>query len=572
MARIWIVDTEPHPRFSLYSRGNAGEVFPHVITVLTGSLIGTSVRAAQSEVLVETGLLRSEEAVGESLSSGVFGGYLYLNASTIRLFGVRMPGVSWRDADQQVMGDSFDAPPYVRRAGDRNLRATLAMCRHSSTMLRRPDLRELDEARTSARAWLATMPELTDAADGELLDWLRGFRLRQLASMKRLVHTGMMTGAPRGIIDKLLERSSASPGLANRLVGGTGDIDSARLAQRLWSIGRIVADDPALTAAFDDGLEGIRERTGGTSLERAVAEFLDDHGHRGNDEYELATPAWAMDPSPVYAAVDRLRLAPADRDPATTAARLSSDAVEAMDEAMRIVPRPLRPMVRRAVHVSRLGSIARERAKDILVFENLGARRVLHELVRRAAERGGPSDPRRSFCVTFDELEAYLADPASFAEVIDERFELGEYLNARVPPMWFEGTIPEPVTWPLRDDDRAAAPAAGAVLSGIAVSGGLASGRARVVTDPGDPRGLEPGEILVCAITDPSWTPLFLGAAAVVCDAGAVQSHAAIVARELGIPAVMSVAAITSVADGTMLHVDGHAGTVRIGDPAGQAT
>ena len=54
----------------------------------------------------------------------------------------------------------------------------------------------------------------------------------------------------------------------------------------------------------------------------------------------------------------------------------------------------------------------------------------------------------------------------------------------------------------------------------------------------------------MCAITDPSWTPLFLAAAAVVCDTGAQQSHAAIVARELGIPAVMSVPGITSVADG----------------------
>ena len=86
-----------------------------------------------------------------------------------------------------------------------------------------------------------------------------------------------------------------------------------------------------------------------------------------------------------------------------------------------------------------------------------------------------------------------------------------------------------------------------------------------MILDPADPRGLEPGDVLVCPITDPSWTPLFLGAAAVVCDTGAVQSHAAIVSRELGIPAVLSVPGITAVADGTMLHVDGTNGTVTIG-------
>lgn len=565
MAKIWIADWEPHPRFSLYSRGNAGEVFPHVITPLTSSLIEDAVQTAQTEVMIETGALRPDEATEGGLTSGVFGGYLYLNASTVRLFGVRMPGMSWRDADEQVMGDVFDAPDYVPRPGDRNLRASLAILRHSITLFRRPDLSELDRDRASAKAWLLTMPDLASASDRELIEWLGEFPARQQASMKRLVHTGMMAGAPRSIIDQLIDRPGATPGLANRLVGGTGDIDSARLAQGLWTIGRLVADDPTLTDAFDAGLVDIAARTRDTEFDDAVTAFLDEHGHRGNDEYELATPSWGMDPRPVYASVDRLRHAPADRDPAVVSRRLANEAAVAMDEAMGVVMRPLRPIVRRMVAVSRAGSIARERAKDILVLENLGARRALHELARRAGERGGPADARQVFNVTMDELEPFLADPSSFAGVIAERAALADDLNARVPPMWFDGTIPDPSTWPLRSDAGGDVPAEGTELSGIAVSGGAASGRARVVTDPADPRGIEPGDVLVCAITDPSWTPLFLAAAAVVCEAGAVQSHAAIVSRELGIPAVMSVEHITNLADGTMLHVDGNTGIVTVG-------
>ena len=214
--------------------------------------------------------------------------------------------------------------------------------------------------------------------------------------------------------------------------------------------------------------------------------------------------------------------------------------------------------------VARQGAIARERAKDIMVLENLGARQVLHELVRRAAERGGPSDPRLGFCVTIDELADYLTRPTAFSDVIAERAARADYLNQRVPPPWFDGRIPDPSTWPIREEVTTERPAAGTVISGIAVSGGTASGPARVIDDPADPRGLEPGDVLVCSITDPSWTPLFLGAVAVVCDSGAVQSHAAIVARELGIPAVMSAPGITAVSDGTILHVDGDSGTVRL--------
>ena len=88
-----------------------------------------------------------------------------------------------------------------------------------------------------------------------------------------------------------------------------------------------------------------------------------------------------------------------------------------------------------------------------------------------------------------------------------------------------------------------------------------------MIHDPADPRQIEPGDVLVCPITDPSWTPLFLSVAAVVCDTGAVQSHAAIIARELGIPAVLSVPGITTIADGTILNVNGDTGTVVIDPP-----
>ena len=71
---------------------------------------------------------------------------------------------------------------------------------------------------------------------------------------------------------------------------------------------------------FDEGLDGHRRHARPTRrLQPAVDAFLAEHGHRGSDEYELATPAWIMDPAPVYAAIDRLRHAPADRDPAVVA-------------------------------------------------------------------------------------------------------------------------------------------------------------------------------------------------------------------------------------------------------------
>jgi pyruvate,water dikinase len=562
---IWVADTEPNERFDLYTRGNVGEVFPNVITALTGTLIGDSVRDGQLDVFLQMGVLRTREVVGPSVGTGVFGGYLYSSASVMRLFGVRMPGMSATTGDAQVFGSIDEVPPYRPRRGDRSLVATLAVSRYTLGLLWRPDIGYLDAARRSAETWLATMPDLTAGSDDQLLDWLHTYPPRIGASMTRLLQASMLATAPRALIERTLERTGAAATLVNRIVGGIGDVDSAQPARRLWRLARLVARHAELTAAFDDGLDGIAQRTRHTPLAEEVAAFLRDHGHRGNDEYELATPAWVMDPTPVYASIDRLRHVTDERDPDRAGERLRADADAALRDALEQVPRPLRGFVRHMAGVARLGSVARERAKDILVLENLGARLVLHELIRRAAERGGPDDHRLGFCVTIDELAGFVAAPGDYQELIAERSAQERYLNDRIPPPWFEGRIPDPVEWPRRADAMPAAPSAGARLTGIAVNGGVASGRARVITDPGDPRGLEPGEVLVCAITDPSWTPLFLSASAVVCDTGAMQSHAAIVARELGIPAVLSVPGITGITDGTILHVDGDAGTVVIG-------
>ena len=105
----------------------------------------------------------------------------------------------------------------------------------------------------------------------------------------------------------------------------------------------------------------------------------------------------------------------------------------------------------------------------------------------------------------------------------------------------------------------------GEIMTGLSGSPGEITGRARVITDPGDPRGLEQGEILVAPITDPAWTPLFIPAAGVVVDVGAPMSHSVIVSREFGIPCVVSVhQAAERIPNGALIQVDGNKGTVTI--------
>jgi len=107
--------------------------------------------------------------------------------------------------------------------------------------------------------------------------------------------------------------------------------------------------------------------------------------------------------------------------------------------------------------------------------------------------------------------------------------------------------------------------AVGESITGIVGCPGVARGRARVVLDPNDADGLQPGDILVAPATDPSWTPLFVPAAAVVVDVGALLSHSIIVSRELGIPCVPSALdASRRIPDGATVEVDGDRGVVTL--------
>ncbi|HEX9259073.1 MAG TPA: PEP-utilizing enzyme, partial [Acidimicrobiales bacterium] len=223
-----------------------------------------------------------------------------------------------------------------------------------------------------------------------------------------------------------------------------------------------------------------------------------------------------------------------------------------------------------------LFNAGRERTKTNCIRLVHEMRLPLRTLGQRLVNRGLLDNVEQVFMFTDRELdlvcmwangESVLPDYPDFSALARQREATYLSLFDLEPPFVTTGAPPPPSEWRHRGDGGNQHVAAGAVLTGIPGCPGVAVGRARVVIDPTDPRGLEPGDILVAPLTDPAWTPLFVPAAAVVVNVGAQITHAVIVSRELGLPCVVSVIDATrKIPDGALIEVDGTNGTVKVLD------
>jgi rifampicin phosphotransferase len=482
--------------------------------------------------------------------------------------------------DRTFFGDQPDVPPYRPTPTDEDEARTAAVAHTLLWILTTTDLPELMDDKLTLDALRAARPDLGQLSDSDLVERVRSLmsgHFRRLFA--RHVFTTYCSTVPLGIIQHVCARVDR-PEITLRLVSGLGDVESAEPSWALWDVGRLVAENDTLTREFEAGTADLLPRlrmradAGDTEAGKLLArfeDFLDEFGYRGPNEWEAARPTWETAPELALACVDRMRLAPTSSSPmanqragAEERERLTS---EILDD-LRADP-DAQQQLAAALRAAGLFLAGRERSKTNAIRLVHEGRLTIRELGRRLVERGQLDRAEELLMLRHDELDAYLVDPADWRDEIRSRAATYTTLGHVDPPFVFEGTPPPLSTSPPRD--RALLPRAqpGTVLTGLPGCPGRATGRARVLLDSRDPTSLRPSDVLVAPITDPSWTPLFVPAAAVVVDVGAPLSHAAIVSRELGIPCVVSVTDATrTIPEGALISVDGDAGTVTILDPS----
>ena len=548
--RYYVTDTSLSERFPIYTRANVGEVFPDPVTPLTSDTALFLAELGWRDAWERMGAFDLDEFPPDDYCQlGVLGGYCYLNASLTRLFGERAPGLTWQMMDEQFFGAQPGIPPYEEMDGDvrpdltEKIGATFGWVFGQQHL---DDLTELTDDRAETKALRVTRPDLSSLDDQQLWDRFREMLPIHRKMFAHHLFTTYMATVPVGVITAVAT-AVGRPDLIMPIISGIGDVDSAAPSHAMWALSRLDPASAEFATAFD--------------------EFVHEFGSRGPNEWESRSPSWESKPELALVAIDRMRQAPDAADPIMQFAIRAEQRAAASEELLAMVAADpaTHGQLSAAIGCSSAWLPGRERTKtnNIRVIHEM--RMAMRELGRRMVERGSFDEIEDFGFVREAEMPTLLADPHSLTDEIRSRRAEYRKLQELEPPFVFVGHADGPDTWPRRDAVQAERMSAGDTIVGLPGCPGVAEGTARVILDSNDPSALQPGDVLIAPITDPSWTPLFVPAAGVVVDVGAALSHAIIVSRELGIPCVVSATGATrNIPDGARVRVDGNTGIVTV--------
>ena len=517
----------------LWTNTNVGEAIPDVMTPATWSMVQVFLTDAMATA-----------SIPPYVGYGRIGGRIYLNLSVMMTLSAAV-GVSekrYRSLTEEVFGRlpaDLEIPP-VQAHRLAVIRAVLPMGLHVLGEARR-DVKVLD-------AYLAEHPALCDR------------RRTEIAAIAKPVELADLWVS---VISPEFDRVSWMLSAATRSSGASFVTTRKRL-QRL--VGDAAAN--ALTAGLGghagqlaslgllDGLEQVA--TG--EIDRDT--FNRRYGHRGPHEFEISLPRPGEDPAWIdQRLAERAALATSYRELLEVQEHKRSEAWAELEQRHAVQARILRRQVRGWAKISR----DRERARSEVIRYFW----VLRAYAQRAGELTGLGED--IFFLDKAEIVRVLEGETISTKLIKQRRRAYQSYSALPPyPALIRGTF-NPYAWAADVNRRSdvfmssSRNEADVAVRGFPGSAGIVEAKVRVLGDAANGGALQPGEVLVTTVTNVGWTPLFPRAAAVVTDVGAPLSHAAIVARELGIPAVVGCGNATMrLRTGDLVRVDGTAGTVEV--------
>jgi rifampicin phosphotransferase len=412
--------------------------------------------------------------------------------------------------------------------------------------------------------------EIATKSGPALLD----FVLEDIAELKRILfdrrsHQAFITAMEATHwLNEHLEEWLGEKNAADTLAQSVPDNVTSEMGLALLDVADAIRPHPEVVAFLerveDEGfLDELQGLDGGGEARAAIQGYLDRYGMRCVGEIDITRPRWSERPSTLVPAI----LGNVESfEPGAGGRRFAESLEEArrkereLLERLRALPDGEEKAEQAELMVDRLRTFIgyREYPKYGMISRYwVYKQALLREADRRV--RAGILEAREDiFYLTLQELAEVVRAHHVENGLVAARKEAFVANEALTPPRVLTSDG-EALTGAYRRDD-----VPDGALVGLPVSAGTVEGRARVILDLAD-ADLEPGDILVTAYTDPSWTPLFVAAAGLVTEVGGLMTHGAVIAREYGLPAVVGVDRATRlIEDGHRIRVHGTAGYVEI--------
>ena len=384
-----------------------------------------------------------------------------------------------------------------------------------------------------------------------------------------LNHQAIMAGmeATWWLNDKLHEWLGEK-NAADTLTLSAPDNITSEMGLALLDVADVIRPHPEVVAFLqnvedDSFLDELPKHAGGTRARDAIEGYLDRYGMRCAGEIDITRPRWRESPSTLVPAIlDNVR----NFEPGAAQRRFEQGRQEAWKKEQDVLNR-LRALpdgeskadeTQRMIKRVRTFIGYREYPKYDIVTRYFLYKQALMKEAERLVQAKVLPEKEDVFYLTFQELHDAVRSNRVDDRLVRQRKEAFQTYHALTPSrvLTSEG---ETINGAHRRDD-----VPDGALAGLPVSGGTVEGRARVILDMGQ-ADLEPGDILVTAFTDPSWSPLFVGIAGLVTEVGGLMTHGAVIAREYGLPAVVGVDRATRlIRDGQRIRVHGSDGYVEI--------
>ena len=380
----------------------------------------------------------------------------------------------------------------------------------------------------------------------------------------------MVIMASSTLLKRLLERHANPADLAAIQSGLEGNV-TTEMDLKIGDLADIARENEAIVSAFEDEDTvslwlRIQEVPGSDRFLAAFAEFLKTYGLRGPGEIDVSRARWLDNPTQLLLVMRGSLRNPepgSHRKHYNNLIQKAEAAIPRLIEAARAAPMGwLRArLVKRLLTVFRAYMPIREHPKFMLVHFYQNVRETMQEVATEFKTLGRIEDVEDIWYLTLSEAIEALEKPGiEIRTRIEQRQQdYAHYAKLTPPRVITSNGETITATRSLENLPEGAIP-------GSPVSAGVVEGVARIILDPAG-ETLNPGEILVAPSTDPAWTPLFINAAGVVLEVGGLMTHGSVVAREYGIPAVVSVLSATSlIQTGQRIRVHGAAGYIEILD------